>query len=167
VDLLLRRAGFPGTLTVQIRTVPGGVPTNTVLASATVAETSVSCCSFDWISVPLNPSAVSVAGTQYAIVLGAPAATGCDTQGNCNNYFWGVSITNPYPAGTQVLSIDGGASWPYIVPDNDFAFETYVTQLPTSITQCMNGGWASFPQFKNEGDCVSFVATGGRNQATG
>jgi len=31
---------------------------------------------------------------------------------------------------------------------------------------CKNGGWqkiASTPPFKNQGDCVSFVATGGRN----
>jgi len=33
--------------------------------------------------------------------------------------------------------------------------------------QCKNGGWQSnFPAgtFKNQGDCVSFFATGGKNQ---
>jgi hypothetical protein len=35
--------------------------------------------------------------------------------------------------------------------------------LPTSKDQCKNGGWRNFPQFKNQGDCVSFVATG-KNQ---
>jgi hypothetical protein len=39
--------------------------------------------------------------------------------------------------------------------------------LPTSSDQCKNGGWRNFPGFKNEGDCVSFVATGGRNQPSG
>jgi hypothetical protein len=34
---------------------------------------------------------------------------------------------------------------------------------PASIEGCQNGGWRSFPQFKNQGDCVSFVATGGKN----
>jgi hypothetical protein len=33
--------------------------------------------------------------------------------------------------------------------------------LPTSKEQCKSGGWRSFPGFKNQGDCVSFVATGG------
>lgn len=33
--------------------------------------------------------------------------------------------------------------------------------LPTSIDQCMNGGWRNFPQFKNQGACVSFVAAHG------
>ncbi len=36
--------------------------------------------------------------------------------------------------------------------------------LPTSADQCKNGGWRSFGVFKNQGDCVSFVATGGKNQ---
>ena len=36
--------------------------------------------------------------------------------------------------------------------------------LPTSKEQCKNGGWQGFGIFKNQGDCVSFVATGGRNQ---
>jgi hypothetical protein len=39
--------------------------------------------------------------------------------------------------------------------------------LPTSIDQCKNGGWRNFPGFTNQGDCVSFVATGGRNQPSG
>ena len=35
--------------------------------------------------------------------------------------------------------------------------------LPTSKEQCKNGGWHDFGVFKNQGDCVSFVATGGKN----
>jgi hypothetical protein len=35
--------------------------------------------------------------------------------------------------------------------------------LPTSKDQCMNGGWRSFGVFKNQGDCVSYVATKGKN----
>lgn len=163
VDLLLQRAGFPGSLSIQIRTVSAGSPTSTVLATATVPETKVSCCSFDWISVPLDLPVASAAGAQYAIVLGASAAPGCDTSGNCDNYFWGSALTNPYSTGTQVVSVDSGASWPYVVPDNDFAFKTYVTPVPTLIEQCLRAGWKGFPQFKNEGDCVSYVATNGNH----
>lgn len=32
--------------------------------------------------------------------------------------------------------------------------------VPTSKDQCKNGGWRTFPQFKNQGDCVSFVENG-------
>jgi hypothetical protein len=35
--------------------------------------------------------------------------------------------------------------------------------FPTSKDQCKNGGWRNFPGFKNQGDCVSFVATGGKS----
>jgi hypothetical protein len=35
--------------------------------------------------------------------------------------------------------------------------------LPTSTDQCKNGGWRTFNVFKNQGDCVSFVATRGKN----
>jgi hypothetical protein len=39
-----------------------------------------------------------------------------------------------------------------------------VRLLPTSKDQCKKGGWKTFGSvFKNQGDCVSFVATGGRN----
>lgn len=38
---------------------------------------------------------------------------------------------------------------------------------PTSKAECKKGGWEQFnnPTFKNQGDCVSYVATGGRNAA--
>jgi hypothetical protein len=35
--------------------------------------------------------------------------------------------------------------------------------LPTSKDQCKNGGWRTFPGFKNQGDCVSYIATNHRN----
>jgi len=38
---------------------------------------------------------------------------------------------------------------------------------PTSKDQCRNGGWRNLPQFKNQGDCTSFVATGGKNPPSG
>jgi hypothetical protein len=36
--------------------------------------------------------------------------------------------------------------------------------LPTSKDHCKDGGWRTYPAFKNQGDCVSFVATGGNHQ---
>jgi hypothetical protein len=35
--------------------------------------------------------------------------------------------------------------------------------LPTSKDQCKKGGWHNYGVFRNQGDCVSFVATGGKN----
>jgi hypothetical protein len=41
---------------------------------------------------------------------------------------------------------------------------TAAAGAPTTAAQCMNGGWRNFtnPTFKNQGDCVSFVASQGR-----
>jgi hypothetical protein len=44
--------------------------------------------------------------------------------------------------------------------------------VPTSFAECKKDGWMSwatygFTVFKNQGDCVSFVATGGKNQPAG
>jgi hypothetical protein len=41
---------------------------------------------------------------------------------------------------------------------------TLIPALPTSTDDCKNGGWQVYGVFKNQGDCVSFVATGGKNQ---
>jgi hypothetical protein len=40
---------------------------------------------------------------------------------------------------------------------------------PKTKDDCKNGGWKTFtnPAFKNQGDCVSFVATGGKNPPNG
>jgi hypothetical protein len=37
--------------------------------------------------------------------------------------------------------------------------------VPTSKDQCKKGGWKIYGVFKTQGDCVSFVATGGKKPA--
>jgi hypothetical protein len=39
------------------------------------------------------------------------------------------------------------------------AVDSHIVVL-ASEEQCKNGGWRNFPQFRNQGDCVSFVETG-------
>jgi large repetitive protein len=46
---------------------------------------------------------------------------------------------------------------------SEFAEDIAAVALPTSADQCKKGGWRSFGVFKNQGDCVSYVATGGKN----
>jgi hypothetical protein len=38
---------------------------------------------------------------------------------------------------------------------------------PTSKEQCKNAGWRNFGAFKNQGHCVSYVATRGKNHPAG
>jgi|CXWL01.1.fsa_nt_gi hypothetical protein len=35
--------------------------------------------------------------------------------------------------------------------------------MPTDVDQCKQGGWEQYGVFKNQGDCVSYVVTEGRN----
>ena len=55
---------------------------------------------------------------------------------------------------TNDLATDAGAAYVFV-------------PLPTLQDQCTNGGWQTFGVFKNQGDCVSFVATKGKNQPSG
>ena len=42
------------------------------------------------------------------------------------------------------------------------------TSPPTDKDDCKKGGWENYKGlFKNQGDCVSFVATDGKNQPDG
>lgn len=59
-------------------------------------------------------------------------------------------------------------------PSSTFLDERFASTLPqpvllppTNKDQCKNGGWRNYPQFKNEGDCVSFVATSGKSPPSG
>jgi hypothetical protein len=48
--------------------------------------------------------------------------------------------------------------WDFLIDDVRFSEAT-----PTSKDQCKHGGWRTYGVFKNQGDCVSFVATKGKN----
>jgi hypothetical protein len=41
-----------------------------------------------------------------------------------------------------------------------------VPALPATKDECKNGGWQTFGVFKNQGECVSFVANGGKKPPT-
>lgn len=85
---------------------------------------------------------------------------------------WSTTSSLATGAGTLVLAV---ATFPR--PSNisatldesaKLAALTSLSPLPTSKSQCKHGGWRSFGgRFRNQGDCVSFVATGGRNQPSG
>ncbi len=66
-------------------------------------------------------------------------------------------------AGNATVNIGGVLGRPPIFSEN-FAADGEV-QL-AGKEQCRDGGWRGFG-FKNQGDCVSFVATGGKNPPSG
>lgn len=73
--------------------------------------------------------------------------------------------------GSWSAAATGGDGEQTVLVDNVTLNDDVVTfdDQPTSKDQCKNGGWMSFtdPTFKNQGDCVSYVATGGKNDGNG
>jgi Tol biopolymer transport system component len=84
---------------------------------------------------------------------------------------WTYMPYPPYPD-RETLRVDiatvrpDGSDFRYLVSDRvPGGIEPSWQPLRRSTTkdQCKNGGWRSYPGFENQGDCVSFVATGGKN----
>ena len=122
-----------------------------------------------------------IAGAQYVLFF----TTSMDFAANAGIMtasFVGYTATDTYSGGDWVYIDDEGhpSQWttkgwthPALFPDiffqDDLAFQaSFSPPLPTSIAQCMNGGWKNFgTTFKNQGDCVGFVASGGKNPPSG
>jgi hypothetical protein len=66
----------------------------------------------------------------------------------------------PVPIHTDCTRPPGGLPW---VNDEGDLIVVDARAVPSSKDQCKNGGWRDFGVFKNQGDCVSFVATKGKN----
>jgi hypothetical protein len=118
-----------------------------------------------------NP--VGAAGPYESLNVGAlsgPASVGTDD--NADNVFWNTSQAAFYAdggvAGVGIFRQD--TNW---TPNGTVALKITATPTlvgpPVSKDQCLKGGWTTFnnPSFKNQGDCVSFIATGGKNKANG
>jgi len=65
------------------------------------------------------------------------------------------------PVGANVMT-----SWTNLAFQSNISV-TLSPALPTAKDDCKHGGWDSFGVFKNQGDCVSYVATGGKNLPSG
>ena len=78
-----------------------------------------------------------VAGNPNAIVLGIGANVG--------------SFNPGYDVGVDGIEFND-TTWNFEIPP----------PMPSTKDDCKNGGWETYGVFKNQGDCVSFVATGGQ-----
>lgn len=110
-------SGVNPPVTIEIRTVSGGLPTTTVLASTTVAGFSSGSAAFYTATFGAPPALT--AGTPYAIM------TRLVTPRSAGNYNATFSTANPYPGGVLVFSTTSGASFGSIAA-NDLGFRTYM-----------------------------------------
>ena len=110
------------------------------------------------LSVP-NPYGTPFLGKPYVTV------TGQDFTGTGPTTTNALAVPDPPLDGQITYSIDQTATWGI----NHFAqrivqFQGSNSVLPPTTTeQCKHGGWQLFGTFKNQGDCVGYVATGGKN----
>ena len=132
---------------------------------------------------PTTPTLASgghLEGTRHRIGVGASA----------------IASAPPAPAPAQVLSnfpnagisgallLRAGGPWnggfvgnadalSITVNGANTTYDFELVAFPTSADQCKKDGWKSFvnadggPLFKNQGDCVSYVQTGGKNAPSG
>jgi hypothetical protein len=162
---------FSTSVTLDARSGPAGdAATGTVASTVTISRNqsgirgTVTCLAvsgnvavvgFTGTYFPFSPPPVPAAG-RIRVTDGGGPASGADT--------FALSFTSGFPPPTAP---DCTAPFPpggtFYVNDQGDLIVTDSPALPTSKDQCKNGGWQSYGVFKNQGDCVSFVATGGKN----
>jgi hypothetical protein len=86
-----------------------------------------------------------------------------DDPANPDQYAMSFVLALDPPTCTHLTGLYGDG----VLTDGDFTVTDAQPSLPTSKDQCKNGGWRTYGVFKNQGSCVSFVATGGKNQPNG
>jgi hypothetical protein len=131
------------------------------------------------IKLPDNAANAALSGQYYTDNEGAVSVNGsqaaennpCGGVGEGQDYgFSGApttTFTSPLTAGTNTISFVVNNCLPSVT-GVDFTATASFTLYPTSAEQCKDGGWQDLTDvngtsFKNQGDCVSYVATGGNH----
>jgi hypothetical protein len=117
---------------------------------------------------PLDVTCLSVSGNRASTILLAPEPSAIagilvwveDNGPGQDRIEW--QVLTALPSACPVPSGVFGAA----TTSGDISV-TDAQAFPTSKDQCKNGGWRTYGVFKNQGDCVSFVATGGKNPPAG
>lgn len=159
-----------GLMVTIVDAVPPDGVTAAAVGGAPGAVAQVSFCGGTWVAdLTAGDVALLTCGSLTARVLSGPIEIRTP----------GVPAIVSVPSGTtaklsilgtgalQVENIAGSAPIGVTIASVTTAVgpgATYVAgALPTSKDQCKAGGWMAFGRFKNQGDCVSFVATQGKN----
>jgi hypothetical protein len=105
----------------------------------------------------LGASVVIPAGRSSAVVTVSPVDDGRDENSE--------TVTLTLRSGSH-YSVGSPSSATVTIFDND-GVAVLAGNLPATKDACKKDGWSSFGVFKNQGDCVSWVATGGKNPPAG
>jgi len=127
VEVYVGKSGAPGDLTGSIYETTGGLPSGSVLATATVPSSRVEIPA-DWISFDFAAPTYVTSGVQYAVVFTATA----NVLGSVA-YNFEVS-DDTYPRGELVQKV-ATATWSVRSPAGDMLFRTYVNTQTDVITK--------------------------------
>lgn len=148
-------APFP---TVAGMTATFALPTN--LAGAYFSDTSP----LGNYTVTARDADGNVLETQTILASQLPVAPACTVDG-CG--VW-VGFARPQ-ADISSITFGPSSSFGDAFAIDDVRFNADV--IPQTLDDCKHGGWTRFhidgATFKNQGDCVSYIATDGRNQPAG
>jgi hypothetical protein len=111
-----------------------------------------------------HPICISTNGSGTASASAAAGNSSINVTSGATNFYTRVTLPFIGVAGTTTISFRSLTNFGCggILIDN-----VSIEPLPTTKDDCKNGGWQSYGDFKNQGDCVSFVATGGENPPPG
>jgi hypothetical protein len=150
----------------------GGSPTGTAsweLFGTIHFEGTVSCLAVDGnravvgidVDTTASPPGFQFQGFFLTVVDGGSAGSGLDSFDASPTFY--TSVGNIVPTD---CSVPVSPFFPERVTTGDIVVHD-APPFPTTKDQCTNGGWRNYPGFKNQGQCVSFVATGRKEPASG
>jgi hypothetical protein len=123
----------------------------TITFSTPVDNVSLEVLNGSSTTATISYTVASNLGDSVTTFLGTELANSADTVTLPASGITSVTIARTSPA----------QSWDFFI--DDVSFTVPAPPVPTSTSDCKNGGWQAFDVFKNQGDCVSYVATDGRN----
>lgn len=127
VKIYAKKAGSPGTVTVEIQGVSGGHPDGTAICLGTIEGSGLSTTPA-WVEITLGAGATLAAGTQYAILV---KLAGGDVS---NRIEWQEdSAGATYAGGNWEYSTDSGSNWTSLAAA-DGMFEEWGLPLELAVT---------------------------------
>ncbi|MDE2019275.1 MAG: hypothetical protein KGJ13_02920 [Patescibacteria group bacterium] len=145
--------------------VTNGTSSGNIFVYLGPAPNYTGCAANTWLS------SGELVGTSTVDTSQLPGGTFYDTWAHAESAYGLYTVTD------LALVVDGGWMFPAQTADIDnttinSTTYTYEVPSPTTLGQCKNGGWMNLADanghlFRNQGDCVSYVATGGKNTAAG
>jgi hypothetical protein len=149
----------------QLGLTPGGSPSLT--AEATCLSVSGDVAIIGVTGTLVNPAlefGTPIAGLIRVVDGGGPNSAADRFQ---------FAFQTGTPGGPPLPGPSSCSTFPGTFPTDSAAFPAFVNEVgdvvvtdtqpfPTTKDECKHGGWRDFPDITNQGECVSFVATGGQ-----